>query len=98
EKAGLMYQAPMGIGPRGELLEEPAPFSPVPTAELVCERFINHFNIYWSPGPRETAAWHNRLQQLAEGTRLGVPVTISSDPLHGFSDNPATSMSSGALS
>jgi beta-glucosidase len=98
EKAGLMYQAPMGIGPRGELLEEPAPFSPVPTPELVCERLINHFNIYWSPGPRETAAWHNRLQQLAEGTRLGVPVTISSDPLHGFSDNPATSMSSGALS
>ena len=98
EKAGLMYHAPIGIGPDGELLEKPAPFSPVPTPELVCERRINHFNIYWSPGPRETAAWHNRLQKLAEGTRLGIPVTISSDPRHGFSDNPATSMSSGALS
>jgi beta-glucosidase len=98
EKAGLMYHAPIGIGPGGELLEEPAPFSPVPTPELVCERLINHFNIYWSPGPRETAGWHNRLQKLAEGTRLGIPVTISSDPRHGFSDNPATSMSSGALS
>jgi beta-glucosidase len=98
EKAGLMYHAPIGIGPGGELLEEPAPFSPVPTPELVCERLINHFNIYRSPGPRETAGWHNRLQKLAEGTRLGIPVTISSDPRHGFSDNPATSMSSGALS
>jgi beta-glucosidase len=98
EKAGLMYHAPIGIGSAGELLEEPAPFSPVPTPELVCARLINHFNIYWSPGARETAAWHNRLQKLAEETRLGIPVTVSSDPRHGFSDNPATSMSSGALS
>jgi len=98
EKAGLMYHAPIGIGPGGELLKEPAPFSPVPTPELVQRRHINHFNIYWSPGPRETAAWHNRLQRLAEETRLGIPVTISSDPRHGFSDNPATSMASGALS
>ena len=98
EKAGLMYHAPIGIGAAGELLEEPAPFSPVPTPELVRERLINHFNIYWSPGPRESATWHNRLQRLAEGTRLGIPVTISSDPRHGFSDNPATSMSSGAFS
>ncbi len=98
EKAGLMYHAPIGIGAGGELLDVPAPFSPVPTPELVGERHINHFNIYWSPGPRETAGWHNRLQRLAEGTRLGIPVTISSDPRHGFSDNPATSLSSGALS
>jgi beta-glucosidase len=98
EKAGLMYHAPIAIGPRGELLQEPAPFSPVPTAELVCDRHINHFNIYWTPSPRETAVWHNRLQRLAEDTRLGIPVTISSDPRHGFSDNPATSMSAGALS
>ncbi len=98
EKAGLMYHAPIGIGAGGELLEEPAPFSPVPTPELVRERHINHFNIYWAPGPRETAGWHNRLQRLAETTRLGIPVTISSDPRHGFSDNPATSLSSGALS
>ncbi|HEY7398461.1 MAG TPA: glycoside hydrolase family 3 N-terminal domain-containing protein [Gaiellaceae bacterium] len=98
EKAGLMYHPPIGIGPDGSLLDEPAPFSPVPTSELVRGRHINHFNIYWSPGPRETAAWHNRLQRLAEETRLGIPVTISSDPRHGFSDNPATSLSSGALS
>ena len=42
-------------------------------------------------GPREMAEWYNRLQALAEDTRLGIPVTISSDPRHAFSDNPATS-------
>ncbi len=30
------------------------------------------------------AAWHNRLQQYAEGTRLGIPVTIASDPRNHF--------------
>ena len=44
------------------------------------------------------AEWHNRLQALAESTRLGIPVTISSDPRHAFSDNPATSLFAGAFS
>ena len=34
------------------------------------------------------AEWHNRLQELAASTRLGIPVTISTDPRHSFSDNP----------
>jgi beta-glucosidase len=44
------------------------------------------------------AAWHNRLQKLAERTRLGIPVTISSDPRHGFSNNPVAAMMAGAFS
>ena len=38
------------------------------------------------------------MQEAAEGTRLGIPVTISSDPRHGFGDNPATSMSGNRFS
>ena len=94
EKAGLMHHTPIGMNPDGTLLEEPAPFSPIATPELVHGRHITHFNIYWTPGAQEVAAWHNRLQKLAEEARLGIPVTISTDPRHGFSDNPATSMSS----
>jgi beta-glucosidase len=44
------------------------------------------------------AEWHNRLQRLAESTRLGIPITISSDPRHAFSDNPATSFMASAFS
>jgi beta-glucosidase len=98
EKAGLMCHAPIGVGQGGELLEEPTALSPIATSELVLGRHLTHFNIYRTPGLRETAMWHNRLQRLAESTRLGIPVTISSDPRHGFSDNPATSMSAGMLS
>ena len=98
EKAGLMYHTPIGMNPDGTLIEDPAPFSPVATRELLLERHITHFNIYWTPGAGEVAAWHNHLQKLAEEARLGIPVTISSDPRHGFSDNPATSLASGSFS
>jgi beta-glucosidase len=38
------------------------------------------------------------VQALAAGTRLGIPVTLSSDPVHGFTDNPATAMASTTFS
>lgn len=44
------------------------------------------------------ALWHNRLQKLAESTRLGIPVTISSDPRHASTDNFALGSSSGMFS
>ena len=59
---------------------------------------MSHFNIYWGPGPTVLAEWHNRMQEAAERSRLGIPVTISSDPRHGFGDNPATSMSGDGFS
>ena len=77
EKAGLMYHAPIGIGPDGELLEKPAPFSPVPTPELVCERRISHFNIYW-----RAALWRPspKLRLLPPETML-TPMPMAGLPL-----------------
>ncbi len=98
EKAGLMFQPPIGIGPEGELMDGPSPFGGDGTTKLVAERHLNHFNIYFSPDARRTAEWHNRLQRVAEGTRLGIPVTISSDPRHSFDENPATSWAAGSFS
>ena len=41
------------------------------------------------PTAGEIARWHNKLQELAASTRLGIPVTISTDPRHAFNENPA---------
>ncbi|KIL93059.1 hypothetical protein FAVG1_03035 [Fusarium avenaceum] len=41
---------------------------------------------------RGVAAWHNKLQRLALSTPLGIPITISSDPQHGWTDNNAVSV------
>ena len=77
EKAGLMFHPPIFPNPDGTVPDE--------TAALI-EKGLNHFNIYYAPEPRIQAEWHNRLQELAAATRLGIPVTISSDPRHSFAD------------
>jgi beta-glucosidase len=98
EKAGLMFHSMIGMNLDGTLVEEKGPFNPTSTSELVAGRLINHFNVYLVAQPVEMATWYNRLQKLAERTRLGIPVTISSDPAHAFSKNPATGISGNAYS
>jgi beta-glucosidase len=83
EKAGLMFHPPIEIGDDGSLVERPG-MAPAGTTALVTERNLTHFNIYGAPEPRLHAEWHNRLQEVARSTRLGIPVTISSDPRHTF--------------
>lgn len=98
EKAGLMFHTIAGVNPDGSLNPPEGGFARTPVTEMVNGQLINHFNVHALPEPRMTVAWHNRLQALAESTRLGIPVTISSDPRHAFSDNPLTSMMAGAFS
>ncbi len=98
EKAGLMFHTILPAGQDGELVEGMSPFGPVSTSAQVSGKLISHFNVHMLPEPRLAAAWHNKVQVLAEDTRLGIPVTISSDPRHAFSDNPLTSLSAGHFS
>jgi beta-glucosidase len=98
EKAGMMFHTMIGMNKDGSLMEETGGFNPNRTSDLVAGRLINHFNVYEVADPRHMAEWYNRLQKLAERTRLGIPVTISSDPRHAFTQNPATSMMAGKFS
>ncbi len=98
EKAGLMFHTIMAVGQDGQLVEAPSPFSPQPNSFFVLAKLMNHFNVHQLPSPRLAAEWHNRLQKLAEQTRLGIPVTLSSDPRHGFSHNVATSFKADGFS
>jgi beta-glucosidase len=98
EKVGLMFHTMLGLQEDGSLLEDVTPLNPHPTSELVGERYINHFNVYQVPSPSALATWHNSLQRMAEETRLGIPITISSDPRHTFSDNPFTQLMPGGFS
>ncbi|MFD8003715.1 glycoside hydrolase family 3 protein [Streptomyces mirabilis] len=74
------------------------PFVHAPTPELIEGRGLTHFNLIGQYGVRETAQWVNRVQALAASTRLGIPVTLSTDPRHAFTDNPGASFDSGAFS
>lgn len=90
EKAGLMFQPPIAVGRKGAVVEGIHPLNVAPTTELIAGRHISHFNILTAPGPGSVARWHNSLQKIAERTRLGIPITLSSDPRHAAGFNPAT--------
>jgi beta-glucosidase len=89
EKCGLMVQAMISAGKNGSLVEYPSPVTPLGTHETVVNRHITHYNLVFSGDARSVAIWYNRLQLVAEQTRLGIPITISSDPRHATGENPA---------
>jgi beta-glucosidase len=86
EKVGLMWHPPIGVGDNGELQTKPGMMSAVSTYDAIIHKKLNHFNLFTVPGTRALAVWSNRVQQLAEQTRLGIPVSISTDPRHGLSN------------
>ncbi|MEV6351388.1 glycoside hydrolase family 3 protein [Streptomyces hydrogenans] len=99
EKAGQLFHTMLTMNPDGTpVTEADDSFSPFTTPELIAGRGLTHFNLLGSHGPREMAAWHNAIQELAEGTRLGIPVTLSTDPRHAFTDNIGASFGAGAFS
>lgn len=53
-------------------------------AKLVSERHITSYITRLSVSPEALAREHNQLQQIAESSRLGIPISISSDPRNHF--------------
>ena len=98
EKVGLLFQTVIEAGPDGTLLETPGRISKSPTSVVVGQKFINHFNVHKLESARDAAAWNNALQALAEQTPHGIPVTISTDPRHSFTENSGVAFSAGPFS
>ena len=99
EKAGIMFQTMISMNKDGTLQEKMGMFPLPPASDMIARRLMNHFNLIGeAPSPRIMAEWHNRIQKLAEQTRLGIPVTLSTDPRHAFSNNPLAGMMAGSFS
>ncbi|MFJ6416203.1 glycoside hydrolase family 3 protein [Paeniglutamicibacter sp. NPDC091659] len=99
EKAGLFFHTMITIGEDGELAEANPVFGIPSTAELVEGRRMTHFNVFGAAdSATQMALWHNKLQELAGASRLGIPVTLSTDPRHSFAENPGTAMLAGPFS
>ncbi|WP_375426660.1 glycoside hydrolase family 3 protein [uncultured Friedmanniella sp.] len=99
DKAGLMFHDMVVIGEGGGLAGPVNMIGRPATVAAVQELRMNHFNLLGSPASvRELAEWHNRLQEAARATPLGIPVSLSTDPRHAFSSNPGTAARAGAFS
>lgn len=98
EKAGLLFHPMIAIGDGGQLAGADPDHGLLSARDMVLRLHLNHFNVVNSGSPGEMAQWHNRLQDLAAGTRLGIPVTLSTDPRHARSGNPNTAVLAGPFS
>ena len=84
EKAGLLFHNFTFMTEEGTLLEGRSPWgAPYSTQASVFEKHITHEALGNMVAPAQMIAWHNAMQLRAEETRLGIPMTFSSDPCHG---------------
>ncbi len=97
EKVGLMWHPPIGVGDEGEILGKPSAtrFFFGSTYDYLINKKLRTFNLFQVPETRYLAQWYNDLQRIAEQDRLGIPVTISSDPRHGVSNFLGSDMLGG---
>ena len=108
EKAGCMFVGMMGMTESGKTIETPilssnplevmtSNFIPY-GSELIAEKKMNSFAPLGAPRPGLMARFNNHLQEMAERTRLGIPVTLASDPRHGVEFNPGIAMAAPGFS
>ncbi len=88
EKAGMLFIDGAVVNEDASLDPRPdGPPFPRAAVTQMTERNLNHFNLWQIPAAQVVANWYNNLQRFAEQTRLGIPVTIASDPRNHFSRN-----------
>ena len=102
EKAGCMFMSMIGMTSDGEPYDKPKlsrdPFDMIlavmlpPASEMLVTKKMNSFNIINSYDPEVMARYNNHIQKIAECMRLGIPITIGSDPRHGAENNPGAAI------
>ncbi len=108
EKAGSMFITMIGTTPDGEPMETPV-LSTDPmmimmsmmlpsNSHLIARQKLNSFNIIASLDADLTAKYNNTIQKMAERSRLGIPITIATDPRHGTENNPGATLYTPAFS
>ena len=102
EKAGTMFITMVGINKDGSINEKPSlkdlfSLLETGTSKMLFMKHMNHLNILTGASTKAMAEWYNNLQKLEERSRLGIPVTLASDPRNHFSANPLASAFSGDM-
>lgn len=70
-----------------------------PHDKRITDKFLTHMNLLGNiKDPKRTAEFFNKAQSRALGTRLGVPITFSTDPRHSFTQNFGTAFTADAFS
>jgi beta-glucosidase len=102
EKAGTMFVSMIGMTAKGDPFDKPKiskdPFDLLisflvpPASQMLVSKKMNSFNILNSYDPEIMARFNNNAQKIAERMRLGIPITIATDPRHGAENNPGAAI------
>ncbi len=90
EKAGTLFINGAKIAADGSLNDFSGTgfFDRIPVAtQLMDGKKMNHINLWQVPDIKALATWYNNVQKHAEQSRLGIPVTVASDPRNAFAQN-----------
>jgi beta-glucosidase len=99
EKAGQLFHTQMQMGPNGTLDMGNVTARRNSSDNMIGEKLMTHFNLVGDvTNVRITAEWYNRIQERALQTRLGIPITLSSDPRHAFTENIGTGFAANQFS
>lgn len=99
EKAGEMFQTYTMIDNTGKISKQAYLTGGVTTDSLLIKKHINHFNLVGDASAKAIARYNNLVQKLAEDTRLGIPVTFSTDPRHSYKESDlSTAVAAGDFS
>lgn len=99
EKAGQLFHTQMQKGLNGTLDLGNVTQRRNSSENMIGEKLMTHFNLVGDVlDVRENAEWYNRIQERALQTRLGIPITLSSDPRHAFTENIGTGFAANQFS
>jgi beta-glucosidase len=88
EKAGMLFINGAAVNADSSIEDKPdTPGFARAAVTKITDQKMSHFNLWQIPGAQVVATWQSRLQRFAEQTRLGIPITIASDPRNHFSNN-----------
>ncbi|KAF5008062.1 hypothetical protein FDECE_5645 [Fusarium decemcellulare] len=93
EKVGQLFHEQIPLAENGTV----APGGNID--QLIQDNLMTHFNLEGSiENVRSAVSFVNTLQERARKTRLGIPITLATDPRHSFTENVGTGYFAGAFS
>jgi beta-glucosidase len=108
EKAGTMFVSMIGMTSKGDPVDKLGlsidpfdimiAFAALPASEMLVSKKLNSYNILNAYDPDIMARFNNNLQKIAERMRLGIPITIATDPRHSADNNPGASILTSSFS
>jgi beta-glucosidase len=99
EKAGEIFHTYAIVDKDGGISQQAFMTGGTKTDGLITQKYLTHFNLVGDVPAKAIARFNNTVQKIAENTRLGIPVTLSTDPRNSYkASDLSTAVAAGDFS